>query len=125
MMDGAQPVMSGWNLMQTYESIFPEVVRHESAPAPVEYGENSHHPDKKDIDNLTKPPYSCLEDRLAQLDPEERQLISCVGAEPMLMDEVIAASGIPAAKVLRMMTVLAMKGLVVMHPGGRVSAKNE
>ena len=35
--------------------------------------------------------------------------------------EIIAAAGLPAAKVLSVLTKLAMKGIVKNHPGKRVS----
>lgn len=125
MLDGAQPVMTGWQLLQSYSALFPDTVAKREAPAEVKTGAGNPEPDKKAIDNPAKPPYDCMMDRFADLDPEEKALMALLGAEPILMDELIAKSQLPAAKVLSMMTMLSMKGLVTMHPGRRVSAKTE
>lgn len=123
LLDGAQPVMSGWGLLQCYGAKFPDVVRKQDVPQKVENTVAPAPDDKKDIDNPPAPPYSGMMDRHSQLSEEEKQLVACLGSEPVLMDEVIARTQIPAAKVLSMMTVLSLKGVVVMHPGRRVSAK--
>lgn len=123
LLDGAQPVMSGWGLLQSYAASFPETVCKQEPPLPLEKEAEPAPCDKKDIDNPPSPPYSGMMDRLSQLDEEERQLVACLGPEPVLLDEVIARMQIPAAKVLSMMTVLSLKGVVTMHPGRRVSAK--
>lgn len=123
LLDGAQPVMSGWGLLENYVACFPETVHKQETPQPAANTVATIPADKKDIDNPPLPPYSGMMDRLSQLSDEERQLVSCLGTEPMLMDELIARTRIPAAKVLSMMTVLSLKGVVTMHPGRRVSAK--
>lgn len=123
LLDGAQPVMSGWGLLQNYGAMFPDAVREQQVPQAVENTAAPAENDKKDIDNPPSPPYSGMMDRHCQLSEEEKQLVSCLGPEPVLMDELIARTQIPAAKVLRMMTVLSLKGVVTMHPGRRVSAK--
>ena len=125
LLDGAQPVMSGWDVLSSYSARFPETVAKKDAPVVQEKTDEEATCDKKDIDNPPKPPYSGLMDRHEDLNEEERALLACLGAEPVLMDEVIARSNIPAANVLRLMTVLSVKGLVTMHPGRRVSANIE
>ena len=123
LLDGAQPVMSGWGLLQNYAAIFPDAVRENQIPKTAETTAAPAPDDKKDIDNPTQPPYSGMMSGHCQLSDEEKQIVSCLGSEPVLMDEVIARTRIPAAKVLSMMTVLSLKGVVTMHPGRRVSAK--
>lgn len=123
LMDGAQPVMSGWDLMQNYAALFPENVHKQVASVVQEQNTANRNDDKKVIDYPAQPLYSDLVERQAELSEEEKQLLSCLNTEPVLMDDVIARTQIPAAKVLRMMTVLSLKGLVIMHPGRRVSAK--
>ena len=125
LLDGAQPVMTGWQLLQSYSALFPDTVAKREAPAEAKREVGNPEPDKKDIDNPANQPYDCMMDRFADLDPEEKALMALLGAAPILMDELIAKSQLPAAKVLSMMTVLSMKGLVTMHPGRRVSAKTE
>ena len=125
LLEGAQPVLSGWDLLQTYAAQYPDVVRKQEHPAAAEKAPQTDSCDKKDIDNPVAQPYSGMMDRLQELSDEEKALFSCLTCEPVLMDEVIAQTKIPAAKVLRMMTVLSLKGFVTMHPGRRVSAKTE
>ena len=125
LMEGGQPVMSGWDLLQNYEAQFPQAVRKKEVPVMAEKEPETDRCDKKDIDNPAKPPYSGMMGRHESLSDEEAALLSCLGTEPVLMDEVIARTQIPAAKVLSMMTMLSLRGLVVMHPGRRVSAKSE
>ena len=123
LLDGAQPVMSGWDLLQTYSAQFPDTVRKKEAPVLQEKKIEQNIDDKKVIDNPPAPPYSGLVEQVDNLGEDEKALLSCLSAEPILLDDVIARTQIPAAKVLSMMTVLSLKGLVVMHPGRRVSAK--
>lgn len=127
LLDGAQPVLSGWDLLQAYAARFPDAVFKREVPTSLEkespqHTEISERPDKKDIDNPSKPPYSGMMDGLPSLSQEEKTLLSFLRQEPILMDEVIAQAQMPAAKVLSMMTVLSLKGVVTMHPGRRVSA---
>ena len=123
LMDGAQPVISGWDLMQNYAALFPETVHKQEAPAKQEQNIVNKNDDKKVIDYPAQPLYSGLVEQRSELSEEEKALLSCLSVEPILMDDVIARTQIPAAKVLSMMTVLSLKGYVVMHPGRRVSAK--
>lgn len=125
LMEGAQPVLSGWDLLQTYAAQYPDVVCKQEHPAAAEKVPQTDSCDKKDIDNPVAQPYSGMMDRLQELSDEEKALLSCLTCEPILMDEVIAQTKIPAAKVLSMMTVLSLKGFVTVHPGRRVSAKTE
>ena len=62
-------------------------------------------------------------DRLSELSEDEKKLVSGLTMEPMLIDDLIDQTGIPAAKVLSMLTILSVRGFVTMHPGRRVSAK--
>ena len=121
LLEGAQPALSGWELLQNYAAQFPSVQKRQAILSQEKEAQPSSC-DKKAIDNPAKPPYSGMMDK-ASLSREEKELLACLGTEPMLIDEVIAKSRIPASKVLSMMTVLSLKGFVVMHPGRRVSAK--
>lgn len=125
LLDGAQPVMSGWDLMRNYQAQYPHIVSQQEVPVSQQQAPIETRCDKLDIDNPAPGPYSVKMDRLDDLNEEEKALLSCLGPEPVLMDEVIARLQIPAAKVLSMMTLLSLKGLVTMHPGRRVSAKTE
>ena len=121
LLEGALPALSGWELLQNYAAQFPGVQENRSSALQEKQDQDAPN-DKKAIDNPAKPPYHGMMDRSA-LSQEEQALLSCLTPEPILMDEVIAKSNIPASKVMSMMTVLSLKGFVVMHPGRRVSAK--
>ena len=123
LLEGARPVLSGWDLLQDYEAQFPDAVHKAEATKLQDHTSQQTPSDKKDIDNPVIPPYSGMMDRHGELSQQEKMLLSCLTQEPVLMDEVIAKTQIPAAKVLSMMTLLSLKGFVVMHPGRRVSAK--
>ena len=54
---------------------------------------------------------------------EETQILSVLERSAKPLDEVIAQLDMPAAMVKMRLTKLSVKGIVVMHPGGRVSRK--
>jgi len=56
-----------------------------------------------------------------QLNDPERQVLACIDAEPVTIDEVIAASGLPPQGVLATISVLEMRHLIRRHAGGLVS----
>ena len=79
--------------------------------------------DKKVVDNPEKSQYSVEDNERFHLTQEEKAVISCLTAKPIPVDEVIAATSLPAGKVLSILTMLAMKGAVQNHPGKLVSLK--
>ena len=123
LMEGAQPVMTGWNLMETYAAQYPDTVSRRDVPIHREKESYADSCDKISIDNPPLPPYSGMMDRMSELSADEKALISCLTADSILIDDLIDRSGIPAAKVLSMLTILSLKGFVTMYPGRRVSAK--
>ncbi len=125
----ASAVFCGWDVMKQYQSLYPEKVKKQDMPLeekPAETAEQvaekepvSRDADKKSIDNAPCSPYSGIE----TLSEEERAVIAHITQIPEAVDAVIQRSGIPAAKVLRILTMLALKGVVIHHPGKRVSLK--
>jgi len=55
---------------------------------------------------------------------DEQNLLKLLGEGEILADELIAASGIPAGKVLSMLTMLQIKGIVELLPGKRIILKS-
>ena len=55
--------------------------------------------------------------------PEEQAILACLKSTPCPVDEVIAATGLPAQRVLSLLTMLTLKGAVQNHPGKCVSIK--
>ena len=146
--DGAIAVSSGWDIMSEYESQFPGTVRKMSMDVPrsmnmtaedtqentekcrSKEGQNTglpenkkHKADKKVIDNCEASPYSDLENKMPLLLPDEQKIVSVLTQEPQPVDDVIARTGIPTARMLAMLTLLQVKGIVKQYPGKRVALK--
>jgi len=136
--DCASAVVSGWDVIKRYESQYPDTVKKKEMPLQTErnhtditVAQNRQIPvqerlgDKKDIDNSKTNAYIDSEIALSSLDDEERKIYSCLDSMPQPVDAVIARLGMPAGKVLSALTRLALKGVVVNHPGRLVSAKKQ
>ena len=149
--DGAVAISSGWDIMSEYEQQFPEKVQKFDGPMrqsalqdssdffakieklqpkvaqkPASLGKNKvskQKSDKKVIDNGAPSPYSDVEDKMPPLLPDEQKIMSCLTKEPRLVDDVIAETGLPTAKMLAMLTLLQVKGLVKQYPGKRICLK--
>ena len=149
--DGAIAISSGWDIMSEYEQQFPDKVRKFDAPlrqiaddknpefsAQPEklmpkvaqksqlFGKNKvskQNDDKKVIDNGKASPYSDVEDKMPPLLPDEQKIVSALTREPRPVDDVIAETGLPTAKMLATLTLLQVKGIVKQHPGKRISLK--
>ena len=149
--DGAIAISSGWDIMGEYQAQFPDKVHKFDAPmrqtANDESSEISAQTDKiqpkvaqkaqvlgknklskqkidkKVIDNGDPSPYSDVEDKLPPLLPDEQKIVSCLTKEPRPVDDVIAETGLPTAKMLATLTLLQVKGIVKQHPGKRISLK--
>ena len=149
--DGAIAISSGWDIMSEYEQQFPDkVVKFDGTmrqkaddripeisaqpekiqpkvaqKAPL-LGKNKHSKEnnnKKVIDNGEASPYSDFEDKLPPLLPDEQKIVSALTKGPRPVDDVIAETGLPTAKILATLTLLQVKGIVKQHPGKRISLK--
>jgi DNA processing protein len=146
--DGAVAISSGWDILSEYADQYPDKVRKFDDPmrqradgtglegfsqieknppkvaqkpkVPKAQKENS---DKKVIDNGALSPYSDVEDRMPPLLPEEQKIVSVLTKEPRPLDDVIAETGLPTARMLASLTLLQVKGIVKQHPGKRISLK--
>ena len=78
--------------------------------------------DKKDIDKQTVDAYSGKDDALTA---EEKCILACLDTRPKPVDDVIAQVGEPAGRVLTVLTKLALKGMVINHPGRLVSVRKQ
>ena len=149
--DGAIAISSGWDIMSEYAQQFPEKVRQFDGPMrqnaqedlseisaqtekmqpkvaqkPKVLGKNKvskQNEDKKVIDNGAPSPYSDVEDKLPPLLPDEQKIVSALTKEPRPVDDVIAETGLPTARMLATLTLLQVKGIVKQHPGKRISLK--
>lgn len=135
--DGAAVVFSGWDIMQEYAAQYPDTVGNRPVPARDDERPNdiqmvaqpsqapiSGASDKKDIDKKPANSYIGIENPSSDLTAEEQSLLDTLSIQPQPVDDVIAQADLPAARVLSILTKLALKGLVINHPGRRVSASN-
>jgi len=136
--DGARAVSAGWDVMEEFAAIYPDAVCRTKVCLPEVFPTepepekpkkktpvNTEKPksDKKAIDNEEKSTYSVLNDPYSQLNEQERLVADLLTKEPRHLDELVEASGLPAAKLLVCITGLVMKGIAKNHPGRRVSRK--
>lgn len=123
--EGARAAVTGWDVMKEYEALYPHRVFpperlktwQKVAQEPMLPARN----DKKSIDKLEKSTYSVVRTAISALTNEEQTLVACVDAGGGLMDEIIARSGLNAAEAKKILTRLALKKVLVLHPGGRVT----
>ena len=125
--DGASAVLSGWDVVKTYESQYPDTVAdrplgilqpEKPAEMPMVAQPKKQPTDKKVIDNGPKTPYIGKENELTA---EEQQILAALTDEPQPMDAVLAQLDMPSARALSLLTKLALRGLVINHPGRLVS----
>ncbi len=149
--DGAIAISSGWDIMSEYQHQYPDQVRQfdgpmrqkadgkisefdvkpekmqpkvaQKAEVPGENKISKQKSDKKVIDKDGTSPYSDLEDKMPPLLPDEQKILSALTKEPRPLDDVIAETGLPTAKMLASLTLLQVKGVVKQHPGKRISLK--
>ena len=140
--DGAIAVSSGWDVVSEYVMLYPDKIHQDSGVIPFksDSGENmakvaqkptlfekrslfDRKKEKKPVDNKQKKPYSDQQDILATLSEEERELLKPLKNGEILVDDLIADSGLSASKVLSMLTMLQIRGVVELLPGKRVALK--
>ena len=142
--DGAIAVSSGWDILSEYEALYPEKIRREDGKVhltvypdevtknakvaqkletPKKNTEAKQKNDKKVIDNVVKPPYSDVNKDLSAFSAEERALIGALQCGERLVDDVIAEVGLPAAKILSMLTIMEIRGIIRRLPGKRIALK--
>ena len=146
--DGAIAVSHGWDILSEYEVLFPDKIRKdlgqnqlsisreelaqndESAAEVSKVAQKPKKPaqknpikqetEKKGIDKAASSPYSDVNDILPKLSADEQTIVSAIGKDERLVDDVIAETGLPVGKVLATLTLLEVKGVVKRLPGKRV-----
>lgn len=144
--DGAIAVSSGWDVMSEYQAQFPGKITENRADCrqnvypeemeqaqPLLVAQKPKQPEKKqrrtifrkkkEIDNMASTPYIDADKPRPALSADEEKLLSCIGADSMLADDVISASDLPAGQVLAMLTMLEIKGVITRLPGKRIVKK--
>lgn len=149
--DGAIAISSGWDIMSEYQQQFPEKVRKcdealrrdadgeiseasqkcekaqlhvaQKAPAFGNHRLSKQNEEKKVIDKDDSSPYSDVEDRAPPLSQDEQKVLSALARGERLVDDVIAETEIPTAKMLAALTMLQIRGMIRQLPGKRISLK--
>ena len=138
--EGAIPVFSGWDVLSSYEFLYPgKLKKQRTAPLftgeqttsavaqtvrkPESKSEKTETARKNPIDNRSISTYSVLENAHPALSDDEQAVLAQMTSEPQEPAELIAKLSLPAGKVLSTLTVLAIKGWILKHPGGRFSLK--
>lgn len=138
--DGAIAVSSGWDVVGEYAALYPDKIRKgngeslylrdgekiqakvaESTMLPAKKSAFDKKNEKKPIDKGEKKTYSDQQDIFAKLSAEEQTLLKPLLKGEALVDDLIAASGMSAGKVLSMLTMLQIRGVVKLLPGKRVT----
>ncbi len=135
--EGAAPATCGWDVVGTYSHLYPgKVGRGEDmipkapqwempmvAEKPIfsrKKGDPVSLSKKKSVDKPASPPYSVIRDSLS---PQQQKILEVLEKGDALVDEIVAATGMPAAQVLQQITLLQIKGIVISMPGNRVKIK--
>ena len=140
--DGAIAVSCGWDVVSEYAALYPDQIRKENGEplflseqekplakvaqkpeTPAKKSLFDRKKEKKPIDNGQKKSYSDQQDILKSLSREEQELLKPLQKGETLVDDLIAVSGLPAGKVLSMLTMLQIRGVVELLPGKRVTLK--
>ena len=142
---GAILARDGWDVVEEYQHLYPKTVRRydlakaqlqlltpdreepeikvaQEPQKPAKKAKNDKKQEKKPVDKEEKLVYSDLSARMASLTEQERHLVEKIENE-CLVDELIVRTGLPAGKVLAMLTLLEVRGFVKTLPGRRVKIK--
>lgn len=134
--EGAIPVLSGWDVVREYETLYPDRVRKcDAKPAQqvLKVAQTPITPESKpteilpsqknSIDNGEKSSYIELGKNGPALSHEEQAVLALLTRQPQDSADLIAKLDMPSGKVLSAITMLTVKGLAYKHPGGRISLK--
>lgn len=129
--EGATAVFEGYDILREYEGRFPGQIHRatpreipeETSQIPEKVEHRPTKPAKKPIDNGKDSRYSVLNSDASTFTEEEKALLSHLSEKIEGVDEVIARSGMDAAKALSVLTKLSLKGVVKHHPGKCISLK--
>ncbi|MCL2221703.1 MAG: DNA-processing protein DprA [Oscillospiraceae bacterium] len=108
--EGATPFLSPENIIDEYIGLFEDKLTLKSPSA-----------DKKAKGNAPKTDYVELGKLLRELSGDEKEVAETLAKEPLLTDEIIIATGLPAQSVLTALTMLELSGFTVRGVSGKYS----
>lgn len=137
--DGAIPVGCGWDILSEYEYLYGDKLSQamsHSAPAPVSEAPKQEYvkttkpapqkpPVKKIIDKPSPKAYIDPADLGKKLSLDEQKIAQSLRTGPVIVDEIIESTGISAAKMLALLTMLEIKGVITRLPGRQISLKSK
>ena len=115
--DGASVACCGWDVLQGYESRYPDIARREVAAQNAEAPRN----DKKDIDNPPQGAYIDLECITQELDPLQKRIVETIGSETVYVDVLATKLDMSSPELMMALTDLGLMGIIENHPGRMVS----
>lgn len=115
--DGASVACCGWDVLQGYESRYPDIARREVAAQKAEAPRN----DKKDIDNPPQGAYIDLECITQELDPLQKRIVETIGSETVYVDVLATKLDMSSPELMMALTDLGLMGIIENHPGRMVS----
>ena len=116
--DGAGLAADPWDILREYAAHWPEKIREEGArekPRVLGYQEReaAHAPTRPARETLS------LSKADAELTDDQIAILKTLGDEPMLVDDLIEATQIPARRVLSALTMLEIENYVQQSSGKR------
>ena len=136
--DGGILASHGWDVLSEYEAQFPDKLHKDDAPVHLPREQSAELPkvaqkpltlskkaksDKKVIDKPKQSSYSDVNKEQPRLSDSEKRIVSAIGTSPQLVDDVIAETGMAAAQVLPLLTVLEVRGVIKRLPGRYIALK--
>lgn len=134
---GAMLAESGWDIVSQYAHLYPQTVTpfdggvlpiREAVLPEAEEKVASHvalptKQDKIEVDKGSEDHYIDLTEIKEQVSEDEWSVLQTLRGGQKQADEIIAESGLPAARVLAAITLLEVKGFLTRLPGKRFSLK--
>ncbi len=125
----AKLVTCGWDVLEEYTDIYPGKIRREGtllseieserlAPAHVQRPVLQEESEKT-VDNEPKRTYIDMTEGGAEFTEDERDILVALEGGPLVADDLVEKTQIPARRVFSALTMLQLRGLVEEGPGKR------
>lgn len=114
--DGAGLVGQSWDLLREYEHIFPGKLRAERITPPENLGYQARTQEEN-----ARPAREIVDLSKVELTDDQLRVLKAIGEEPVIVDDIIERTGIPARRVLTALTMLEIDNFVTQSSGKRFS----